>query len=100
IYHLFKKHGFQLAGLRSFGRYITDEDVAQKRLLAERLREDPELLARTKAEAGAKIAKMPVMSKGVGARRRPRLGWVWAAALLGVINVLVVPRTLRHARVK
>ena len=41
IYHLFKKHGFKLAGLRSpFGEYLTDEDVAKKRELAEKLRAD------------------------------------------------------------
>jgi hypothetical protein len=67
IYHLSKKHDFQLAGLRSFGKYITDEDVAGKRALAERLRNDPEEFARAQREAGALLAKIPVMSKGVGA---------------------------------
>ncbi len=38
IYKLFKKHNFQLAGLRSFDRYLTDEDVARKRQLADELR--------------------------------------------------------------
>lgn len=65
IYRLFKKHGFKLAGLRSFGKYITDEDVAQKRALAEKLRSDPELMARTKEEAGKALAAIPPMSKGV-----------------------------------
>jgi hypothetical protein len=41
IYQLFKKHQFQLAGLRSFGAYLTDEDVALNRGLAERLRAAP-----------------------------------------------------------
>jgi hypothetical protein len=37
MYRLMKKHGLELAGLRSFGRYITDEDIAEKRrLTAER----------------------------------------------------------------
>lgn len=35
IYRLMKKHGLELAGLRSFGRYITEDDIAQKRRLAE-----------------------------------------------------------------
>ncbi len=39
IYRLFKKHGFELAGLRSFGRYITDEDIVRKRALADQLRQ-------------------------------------------------------------
>ncbi len=38
IYRLFKKHGFQLAGLRSFDQYLTDEDIARKRQLADQLR--------------------------------------------------------------
>ena len=29
IYKLFGKHGFQIAGLRSFEEYITDEDIAE-----------------------------------------------------------------------
>jgi hypothetical protein len=32
IYRLFKKHQFQLAGLRSFGTYVTDAEAAQKLL--------------------------------------------------------------------
>jgi predicted amino acid dehydrogenase len=35
IYRLFVKHGFQLAGLYSFGKPVTDEALAQKRILAE-----------------------------------------------------------------
>jgi predicted amino acid dehydrogenase len=34
MYRLMKKHGLELAGLRSFGRYITDGDIAEKRRLA------------------------------------------------------------------
>ena len=67
IYQLFKKHGYQLAGLRSFGKYITDEDLAIKRALAEELRNDPETFARVKAEASAKLADIPIMAKGVKA---------------------------------
>ncbi|HMW00923.1 MAG TPA: serine carboxypeptidase, partial [Acidobacteriota bacterium] len=65
IYRLFKKHGYQLAGLRSFGKYITDEDVAKKRTLAETWRKDPEGFARMQIEAAEKLAKIPVMAKGV-----------------------------------
>lgn len=35
MYRLMKKHGMDLAGLRSFGRYISDEDIAEKRRLAD-----------------------------------------------------------------
>jgi predicted amino acid dehydrogenase len=67
IYHLFKKHEFQLAGLRSFGKYISDDIINQKRNLAERLRGDPELLARTRDQAAVQLEHIPVMAKGVGA---------------------------------
>ncbi len=39
MYRLMQKHGLELAGLRSFGRYVTDADIAEKRrLTAERRR--------------------------------------------------------------
>jgi len=65
IYRLFRKHGFRIAPLRTFGRLLTDDLVAEKRELAERLNRDPALLARVKAEAAAKIAKIPPRAKGV-----------------------------------
>jgi predicted amino acid dehydrogenase len=65
IYRLFKKHEFQIAGLRSFGKVLTDEDFAEKRRLAAELAADPELLAKTRAEVSARIAEMPVEAKGV-----------------------------------
>ncbi len=67
IYRLFKKHQFQIAGLRSFDKFITDEDLQEKRAWAEEYRRDPELFAHVCREAEAKIAKMPVMAKGVKA---------------------------------
>ncbi len=38
MYHLWHKHGLQLARLRSFGVYVTDELIAEKRRLAEERR--------------------------------------------------------------
>lgn len=70
IYRLFKKHGFMLAGLRSFGAYVTDEDLARRRALAARLQADPALLARTRAAVSAAIDRLPAASKGVQAPRR------------------------------
>jgi predicted amino acid dehydrogenase len=67
IYHLFKKHEFQLAGLRSFGKYISDEVLSQKRNLADRLRHDPALLARTRNQAAVQLKQIPIMAKGVSA---------------------------------
>ncbi len=82
IYHLFKKHQFQLAGLRSFGQYITDADVMQKRALAEKLLADPEEFARVKREAAAKLAKIPPTSKGVGASDGSFGTSRWAVAIV------------------
>lgn len=65
IYRLFRKHGFCIAGLRSFGRYLTSEELARKRELAARLREDAVLLAHTRQEAAARLAQIPPSSKGV-----------------------------------
>jgi len=38
MYRLMKKHGLQLAGLRSFDEYVTDEMIAEKRRLAKERR--------------------------------------------------------------
>ncbi|MGB5502706.1 MAG: hypothetical protein WBM75_09930, partial [Polyangiales bacterium] len=65
IYRLFKKHDFQIAGLRSFGKVLSEKDFAEKRRLAAQLSADPERLARTRADVSARIADMPVEAKGV-----------------------------------
>ncbi len=97
IYRLFKKHEFQLAGLRSFGKYITDETVAEKRRLADRLRRDPDLLASTRQEAAASLAKIPVMAKGVKASGKTDLRWLWLAAGLSLLG-LILRRNQQEAR--
>jgi predicted amino acid dehydrogenase len=76
MYRLFKKHGLQLEGLRSFGHYVTDEEIARKRELADDLRRHPEkleaLLAQARAEEPATVQP---------ARMRHRAGpWLGAAA--------------------
>jgi len=43
MYHLFKKHGLRLSGLRSHGEFLSDEDIAKKRELADQLRQNPDL---------------------------------------------------------
>ena len=91
IYRLFKKHQFQLAGLRSFGKYITDADVAEKRRLADTLRNDAQLLARTQAEAGARLAEIPVMAKGVGAQQDNLPRWLLLAGL-GALGLFLLRR--------
>jgi len=69
IYRLFKKHGFKIAGLRSFGKYITEEEIARKRAAADRLLADPALYERVLEEATRKLAAIPVAAKGVQARK-------------------------------
>ena len=39
MYRLMQKHGLELAGLRSFGREVTDEVISEKRRLAEERRQ-------------------------------------------------------------
>jgi predicted amino acid dehydrogenase len=71
IYRLFRKHGFRIAGLRSFGREVTDEDLLQKRALADLLRDEPVLLARLRAEVAEQLAKIAPSSKGVKGSLQP-----------------------------
>ena len=83
-YRLFKKHEFQIAGLRSFDEYVTDEFVAEKRKIADQYRTDPALFARVQAEAAAKIAGMPVMAKGVQSSSNDNTKYALAGAAVGV----------------
>jgi len=75
IYGLFKKHGFRLAGLRSLGHYLSDDEIAVKRDMAEKLREDPELLESTKRIAAQKLAKIPIRAKGVAQKADRSSRW-------------------------
>ena len=97
IYRLFKKHNFQLAGLRSFGKYITDEDVAIKRAQADMLRSDPQLFERTQRETTAQLAKIQPMAKGVRQGDNQIQQWLWPAAILGLFGLITV-RKLRSVR--
>ncbi len=65
IYRLFRKHGLQIAPLRTFGQLLTDEMVAEKNARAEELARKPTLLKRVKDDAAAKIAKIQPRAKGV-----------------------------------
>ena len=95
IFRLFKKHQFQIAGLRSFEQYITDEDVAKKRALAEELRRDPARFAQVQADAAAKLEKIPVMAKGVGAARSRSRRWLGAGAAVACVAALLLARRAR-----
>jgi predicted amino acid dehydrogenase len=84
IYDLFKTHRFEIAGLRSLGRWVTDKQVEEQRRLADELRADPDLLERTVAKATRKLATIPIQSKGVKAvRREPGRARTWVAHALG-----------------
>jgi predicted amino acid dehydrogenase len=74
IYDLFRKHQFQLTGLRSFGKEITADEIIQKRQLADQLLRDESLLARTRQTAADALAKMQPTAKGVVAARNQKTG--------------------------
>jgi predicted amino acid dehydrogenase len=86
IYQLFKKHNFQLAGLSSFGRYLTAEDIDRKRALADRLRRDPGHFEQVRIEAAAKLAHLPAMAKEVRAAEPGAGRWLWVIAGQSVLG--------------
>jgi pentatricopeptide repeat protein len=51
MYRLMRKHGLELAGLRSFDRYITEADIVEKRKLADSRRRELGLPVEDTAEA-------------------------------------------------
>jgi len=67
INRLFRKHSLAIAPLRTFGRLLTRDLLAEKRALAHELTANPERLAQVRAEAAARLAKIPPRSKGVTA---------------------------------
>jgi predicted amino acid dehydrogenase len=81
MYRLFKKHGLQLEGLRSFGRYVTDEEVAQKRELADDLRQHPEKLAALIAQARSVEPVPSETDQGI------RRAGPWLLAVVGTVAV-------------
>ena len=89
IYKLSLKHNFQLAGLRSLEDYVTDEDLAKKRALAEQYRNDPELFARVRDEAVRKLAEIPVMAKGVKASNSFDKRWITVGVIVAGTTALL-----------
>ncbi|MGB8646196.1 MAG: serine carboxypeptidase [Anaerolineae bacterium] len=93
IFKLFQKHGFKLAGLRSpFGEYLTDQDVAKKRELAEKLRGDPELFDRVQRETAEQLTRIPPRAKGVGSDKKDpkKMAWTVGLASAGLVGLLLV----------
>jgi predicted amino acid dehydrogenase len=95
IWRLFKKHGFQIAGLRSFEEYITEKDVATKRKLADLLRNDPAHFADVQRKAAVKLAGIPIMAKGVRASGGSGKKWAVLAAGVAVAALVVGVRRRR-----
>jgi predicted amino acid dehydrogenase len=92
MYRLFKKHGLKLEGLRSFGRYVTDEEIAQKRELADRLRQHPEDLKAIVARAEA------IGPERSGPERELKRYGPWIAAGIGTALVSAAWLLSRRAR--
>jgi hypothetical protein len=89
IYKLSLKHEFKLAGLRFGEQYITDDDIAKKRVLADQYRNDPQLFEQVRTEASEKLKEIPVMSKGVSSSKTSKTPILAAAAVgLGVVGLL------------
>jgi len=65
IYRLFRRHGFEIAPLRTFGELLTVDLLAGKRARTDELNRDPVLLERVRSEAAAKLARIPARAKGV-----------------------------------
>jgi predicted amino acid dehydrogenase len=65
IYRLFRRHGFEIAPLRTFGRLLDERLVDSVVSRAEELRRDPQLFSRVQAQAQAKMARIPPRAKGV-----------------------------------
>lgn len=94
MYRLFKKHGLQLEGLRSFGRYVTDEEVAYKRELADDLRQHPE-----KLEALIAQARVPELAQSETEQRLRHAG-PWLAAAVGLAAVIAIWQLTRRTQGK
>jgi len=95
IYKIAQKHGFKLAGLRSFEKYVTEEDLAARRALAEQYRNNPKLLAQVRAEAERKLLDIPVMAKGVKQSNTFDKRWITVGATLGVLALTLFARLRR-----
>ncbi|HSQ70041.1 MAG TPA: hypothetical protein VLM41_08140 [Steroidobacteraceae bacterium] len=65
IYRLFRKHGFEIAPLRTYGQPLGERLITRKLARAEELRSDPKLLERVKRQAAARIARIVPRAKGI-----------------------------------
>jgi len=90
IYRLFKKHQFELAGLRSHGKYITEADIVQRRALADELRAHPERIEQIRR------AQQVAADTGDVVENSP-LAELWPAGLAGLgVATAIVGWWTRH----
>ncbi|MBP7997685.1 MAG: hypothetical protein KA314_19080 [Chloroflexi bacterium] len=87
---LYHHHGCRLSAFRSHGHFLTAEDIAQKRDLAETLRQDKGRLARVQQQAAA-LQRRQENHPAKGPLPRPRYEWIGlslsfaAAAITGFL---------------
>ena len=98
IQRLFDKHEFRIAGLRSYGRYLTDEDFARKRALAEDLLSDTEHLESVRRDTAARLAAIPIAAKGVKASGRNTAKWAVFAGGAGLLGLAFLRRRRNSRR--
>ncbi|MCC6605942.1 MAG: serine carboxypeptidase [Anaerolineae bacterium] len=89
IYRLYKKHGLELSGIRSHDHFLTDEDLAKKRTLADELRNDPAKLAdvRRQAQAALPVKRAYRPAKSGGSRATAIAAGAGAAVLAAVAGL-------------
>jgi len=99
IFRLFQKHKLEIAGLRSFGRQLSEEDFRQKKELADRLRRDPGGFREYQAAVRAGLERIPRTSKGVQAGGSGTATiWLAAAGALGLVGFWLGRRRRRSKR--
>lgn len=87
MYRLFKKHQLKLSGLRSNGRFLTDDDIAEKRAAAENLRHNPELLQTYLARATRnQKSSMEIPNEPIAAQALTAAGAGVLVLALGVLG--------------
>lgn len=79
IYRLYKKHGLELSGIRSHGHFLTDDDLVEKRKLADELRNNPERLAAVQQQARQQLTKSGAKS----AKETKKTGLLWPMVAVG-----------------
>jgi len=88
IYHLFLKHQFKLADLRTFGDYVTADMVAEKMALAQSYRDNPALFADVQEQAKLRLHELPITAKGVTATDKKK-GMTGLLGLTAVLTLLL-----------